>query len=50
MYHSFHRNTQTFLTLVIRNVSWGPNKHIKIISKGQLKTEVMAAETLPTQE
>ncbi len=54
MDHSFHKSiTQhNCIQFIIRNVSWAPNQHVKMISEGLLymtmKTGVMAA--LPSQE
>ncbi len=41
--HIFHNSLTTlnllFLALIIRNVSWAPNQHIKMISEGSCDTE-----------
>ncbi len=43
MYHGFHKKykaAQLFSTLIIiRNVSWAANQHIRIISEGSCDTE-----------
>ncbi len=41
MYDRFHKNKkqQLFSTLIIRNVSWAANQHIRMISEGSCDTE-----------
>ncbi len=48
-----YKATQLFsMLIIIRNVSWAPNQHIKMISEASHDTGVIAAENsaLPTKE
>ncbi len=52
IYHCFHKRylaEQLFLLLIIRNVSWAENQHIRMISEGSCDTGDWSNDS-PSQE